>query len=179
MKLKLTLPLMAGLALMALACQSPKVYLVRHAEKSSEPANDPHLNAEGQQRALDLAAYFSKKTIDAVYATPFNRTRETVAPLLEQKKISLQTYQPNQTSKIAEQAISLKQHTLIIGHSNTLIPAMKSLGLQPRMEQIADNDYDNLFILRKKKGKWMLEQQTYGTISPANSETATYQMKMQ
>ncbi len=179
MKMKLIYPLMLGIALLAGACQSTRVYLVRHAEKSTDPANDPHLSAEGKQRALDLAAFFSRKQIDAVYATPFNRTRETAAPLVEQKKISLQTYQPNQTGKIAENAIGLKQPTLIIGHSNTLIPAMKSLGLAPGIEQIADNDYDNLFILRKKKGKWSLEQLTYGVASPANSETATYQMKMQ
>lgn len=163
---------------MGIACQSPKVYLVRHAEKSTEPANDPHLTQEGQERAADLAKYFSRLKLDAIHSTPFNRTRETAAPLMEQKEISVQTYQPTQTDKIAENAISLKQHTLIIGHSNTLIPAMKSLGIQPGIEQIADNDYDNLFILRKKKGKWLLEHQTYGKASPANSETASYQMKI-
>lgn len=163
---------------MGMACQSPKVYLVRHAEKSTEPTNDPHLTQEGHERAADLAKYFSRLKLDAIHSTLFNRSRETAGPLLEQKKISLQTYQPNQVDKIAEQASDLKQHTLIIGHSNTLIPAMKSLGIQPIMEQIADQDYDNLFILRKKKGKWLLEHRTYGKASPVNSEKASYQMKI-
>ena len=168
-----------SISLITFSCQPTKVYLVRHAEKAAEPVKDPGLTDIGKERALDLAAYFSKIKLDAVFSTPFKRTQETASPLLNQKKINLKDYQPNQAGDVAAKALANKQHTLLIGHSNTLLPAIQSLGLQPNMEQIADDDYDNLFIISKKRGKLELKHVTYGVDSPnAKDQAASYQMKI-
>ena len=161
------------------ACQSTKVYLVRHAEKATQPANDPDLTDKGKERAHDLAAFLANKKIEAIYSTNYRRTRLTAAPLAAKRKLDILTYMPDSAAKIVTAAFQSKKNTLIVGHSNTLIPTLKSLGLQPDIEQIADNDYDNLFVLRKKHGKWELEHRTFGKTSPSiEDQTATYQMKI-
>ena len=38
------------LFLLVLACSSPKIFIVRHAEKGTDPPDNPHLTAAGQQR---------------------------------------------------------------------------------------------------------------------------------
>lgn len=145
--------------ILASACQSPKVYLVRHAEKSTQPANDPHLTPDGEQRAADLAQIFGHQKIRAIYTTKYNRTLETAKPLSLKTGVAIQFYSPDTAAKIVAGA---QQNTLIVGHSNTLLPLLKSLGLNPTFQEIKDNDYDNLFIVYKKKGVLKLKEKTYG-----------------
>src|SRR5437773_8048647 len=58
------------------------VIVVRHAEKNIEPANpDPDLSPAGQARAQELARMFGDAGVNAIYATQFKRTQQTVKPL--------------------------------------------------------------------------------------------------
>lgn len=176
--MKMIYPLL-GIALLAGACQSTRVYLVRHAEKATQPANDPDLTDTGKERAQDLAALLADKNIKAIYSTNYRRTRLTAAPLAEKRKLEVLTYKPDSAAKIVTGAFQSKTNTLIVGHSNTLIPTLKSLGLNPGIEQISDNDYDNLFILRKRQGEWKLKHRTFGKTSPASdNQPSSYQMKI-
>lgn len=65
MNMKLIYPLMLVIALLTGACQSTRVYLVRHAEKATQPTNDPDLIDTGKERAQDLAALLADKNIKA------------------------------------------------------------------------------------------------------------------
>lgn len=167
---KLYVLIAGGLLCLGVACQSPKVYLVRHAEKSSSPANDPHLTAGGGERAAELAKLLGSKKIEVIYSTNTNRTRETAAPLSEKLGLSIQYYAPDTTAKIANWALMQKKNTLIVGHSNTLLPVIKALGLKASMKEIPDSEYDNLFIIYRKKGEVKLVESKYGRLSntPAN-----------
>ena len=40
---------------------------------------------------------------------------------------------------------------LVIGHSNTLLPLIRSLNAKPDIDSIADKDYGNLFIIHKSR----------------------------
>src|SRR5215212_4100843 len=60
------------------------VILVRHAEKKIEPANpDPDLAPEGVARAQEIARIFGNAGINAIYATHYKRTQQTVKPLAD------------------------------------------------------------------------------------------------
>lgn len=62
-----------------------EIILIRHAipvrkELETGPA-DPELSPSGHTQSELLADYLSSETIDAVYASPLRRARETAAPL--------------------------------------------------------------------------------------------------
>src|SRR5260370_35463042 len=66
------------------------VILVRHAEKIIDPNNaDPDLSPAGQARAQELVHMFGDAGINAIYATQYKRTQETVKPLAD--KLGLAT----------------------------------------------------------------------------------------
>lgn len=165
-----------GLLTFGLACQSPKVYLVRHAEKSTSPAKDPELTELGLQRAQDLAQVLGGKKIKAIYSTNTTRTRETAMPLSKKLGLAIQYYTPDTADKIVQNALKLKRNTLIVGHSNTLLPLIAALGLQASKKEIPDSEYDNLFMIYRNKGKLKLVESRYGKASVTGSDAAM-QMK--
>jgi len=58
------------------------VILVRHAEKIIDPNNpDVDLSPAGQRRAQEIVRMFGDAGINAIYATQYKRTQQTVKPL--------------------------------------------------------------------------------------------------
>jgi Histidine phosphatase superfamily (branch 1) len=55
------------------------IIMVRHAER--DPGLDPPLNAEGLARAQKLAEVLGQNGVTAIYATDYERNRQTAAPL--------------------------------------------------------------------------------------------------
>ncbi|MEP6751049.1 MAG: hypothetical protein ABJB86_25160, partial [Bacteroidota bacterium] len=51
---------------------------------------------------------------------------------------------------------------LIIGHSNTVPILIKKLGVLQPVKAIADNEFDNLFVIKYRKGKAQLTVLKYG-----------------
>jgi probable phosphoglycerate mutase len=64
-----------------------ELLIIRHAlpirRELTEGAADPELAPEGHQQAAHLAAYLESERIDAIYASPMKRARETATPLAE------------------------------------------------------------------------------------------------
>jgi broad specificity phosphatase PhoE len=122
--------------------------LVRHAEKSAEGGSDPDLKPEGVTRAESFAAMFSKATIDAVYSTPYKRTRNTVTPLANSKSLAVHTYS---SMKAADLEAVLTKHAggtiVIAGHSNTIPEIANTLVGEKKYAQFADDDYGNIIIV--------------------------------
>src|SRR5437667_6208314 len=56
------------------------IILVRHGERANQAADSP-LSDAGFARAKELARILSDVNLNAIYATQFVRTQETVAPL--------------------------------------------------------------------------------------------------
>ncbi len=153
-------------------CTSTKIYIVRHAEKDSV-GQDPDLTAAGLQRAIDLADQLSNKKIRNIYSTNTNRTKQTATPLSERKNLKIQVYENDTLQKFLYRILESGDNALIVGHSNTTLRMLKELSLSPAMNSIADDDYDNLFIvtLKSRSGPsgfdLKLKETTYGKKSPA------------
>src|ERR1700674_2131209 len=60
------------------------VILIRHAEKVIDPNNpDVDLSPAGQTRAQEIVRMFGDAGINAIYATQYKRTQQTVKPLAD------------------------------------------------------------------------------------------------
>lgn len=64
-----------------------ELLIIRHAlpvrRELTEGAADPELSPDGHEQARRLADYLESEHLDAVYASPLRRARETAAPLAE------------------------------------------------------------------------------------------------
>ncbi len=130
--------------------------LIRHAEKAMEQStNDPDLSPVGKQRAQRLSDLLNEGEVNAVYSTPFKRTRQTVEPLATKKGLTILDYQINKEEEIDRMLTAHSGGTIVVvGHSNT-IPWMtnKLLGVQ-KHHPWEDGDYDNVLVITVfEKGK--------------------------
>lgn len=123
--------------------------LIRHAEKDmTQSTNDPDLSAEGKKRAERLAALLNEGEVNAIYSTPYKRTRQTVELLAKAKGLSINDYQVNKEEEIDRMIASHAGGTIVVsGHSNT-IPwfANKLLGYD-KYRPWEDGDYDNVLLI--------------------------------
>lgn len=129
------------------------IIFVRHAEKATEPADDPGLSEAGQRRVAELTRQLVDADvvagIDAVYATDYNRTRETAAPIADALDLPINTYDARDTETVL--ATILKQHKgkiiLVVGHSNTVPELIANLGASKKVPPIDESEYDNIYII--------------------------------
>lgn len=122
--------------------------LVRHAEKASDGTRDPALTPEGTARAERLAELLADAGIDAVYSTPYQRTRQTAAPTAEALGQEVVTY------KVQGEALAdtlLRRHpgqkVLVVGHSNTVPQLLNALVGEERFEWLREQEFDALFVV--------------------------------
>ena len=153
-----------GIWLIFSSCQQKNyIYIVRHAEKSTEPAGDVYLSQAGRNRAHDLKRRLLRKKISYIYSTKTNRTRETAQPLGEEIGIQINSYSNDTLGKFVNHCINLHQNILIVGHSNTIMPMLDSFHVIRTIKQFPETDYNKLFIILLKKGKVVnLKETTYG-----------------
>ncbi len=129
------------------------IIFVRHAEKASEPADDPPLTPAGRRRVAELTRQLRDadviQGIDAIYATPFRRTRETAQPLSEALGIPITSYDPDDNEAVLEDILDRHKGKiiLVVGHSNTLPGLIADLGASKRVPPIADDEYDNIYVV--------------------------------
>jgi phosphohistidine phosphatase SixA len=144
--------LITGTSIALRADQPPKpinsditvVYVVRHAEKVDE-GRDPRLSKKGRERAETLAWMLKDAAPQAIYATSYKRTRDTVTPLSEQCKVEITTYDDvlSLSKKICSE--NRGKSVLVCGHSNTVPELLGAFGT-PIPETILDG-FDDLFIV--------------------------------
>lgn len=129
------------------------IIFVRHAEKASQPADDPSLSASGKRRVAELTRQLAEADvvagIDAIYATPFRRTQETVRPLADKLDLPINTYDAADTETVL--GTILKEHKgkiiLVAGHSNTVPLLIANLGASKSVPAIGEREYDNIYII--------------------------------
>jgi broad specificity phosphatase PhoE len=152
------------------------VILVRHAEKVLDPNNqDPDLTPAGQQRALEIARMFSGAGVNAIYATQFKRTQQTVKPLAEQTGTPITTLNSNQTDQLVNQIVTNHrgQTIFIAGHNNT-VPAIISALTGENYPVIPESEYDNLYLVTiYRVGKAKVMKLKYGQASTQGVGTGT------
>lgn len=125
------------------------VYLVRHAEKCTEPSDNPGLTPEGKQRAIELARVLQDIPVDAIYSTPLERTLDTVRPLALEKGLDIRET-PIQSGFLDAMVdgimASEARHIVISGHSNTT-PRVVNLLAGTSFADLEETEYDRLYIV--------------------------------
>lgn len=152
------------------------VILVRHAEKNIEPNNpDPDLAPAGVERAQEIAREFAGTGINAIYATQFKRTQQTVKPLADLTGVAVNLLDANQTDELIErlQSSHRGQVVLVAGHNNT-VPAIVSALSAETFPVIPESEYDNLYIVTIYRfGKAKVLKLKYGNASTQGVGTGT------
>ena len=129
------------------------IIFVRHAEKAAVPADDPGLSEAGIRRVSELARQLVDADvvagIDAIYATQYRRTQETARPVADAMNLPINTYDAADTELVLERILDNHKGKiiLVVGHSNTLAPLMANLGASKKVPPIAEEEYDNIYIV--------------------------------
>lgn len=160
--MKITAALLLGLFLLTCATASSfaqhkklRIILLRHAEKDVSPGADkvnPDLTPEGKQRAQNLVKKINKYKPTAIYSSDFIRTKLTVAPLAEKRKLTVQIYDPRKLDDLAALIMEGKfKSVVVVGHNNTT-PALANLLIkQGKYQALAETEYNKIWIIKIKK----------------------------
>jgi phosphohistidine phosphatase SixA len=143
-------------------------YIVRHAEKDT--GSNPAISLIGRKRAGDLYRKLRHKKIDLIFVSQFRRTGMTADSLRLYKNIDTLHYLADTSADLLFQKINSlttkPKNILIIGHSNTLPAIIRKAGIQGFMlKEIPDDEYDHLFVVKKRKNRAVLKSKKYGEYS--------------
>lgn len=131
------------------------IYLVRHAEKQAD--SDPELTEYGHERARALAEILKNVSISKVYSTDTRRTRQTAQPTADQKKLSIELYDPRAfrefANELSAEFLQTGQSILVVGHSNTT-PYLATLLTGDSFPELNEDQYDHLYkVVRSSDGE--------------------------
>ena len=129
------------------------IIFVRHAEKEITNNNDPALTDEGKKRVFELTRQLKDADvvagIDAIYSTPFKRNMQTAGPLAAVLNLKIHNYEKDNYKQVLNEIQDNYKGKiiLVVGHSDTLPGLMAELGASKKVPVIADNEYDNIYIV--------------------------------
>lgn len=152
------------------------VFLVRHAERAQEPAQDPPLTEAGRTRAEALARLLSGAGVKGVYTSQFARTKQTAEPLAKLLGVPANAValglKPDKPREVSEQSIRelkarVESHAgeavLVVGHTNSVPDLIRELGgdVVPQMDE---GRFDDLFVVTVyAPGRAKVVRLKYGT----------------
>ena len=144
------------------SAEPDQIVLVRHAERSAEPAADP--------------APLANAGVTAIVTTQFRRTRETAQPLAEALHITphiVTARKGEGTAHIAEVAAAVRAQAggtvLVVGHSNTVMAIATALGA-PKMADLCETSYSPVLLLRPARPVPQMLHLRYGAPDPAPAD---------
>jgi broad specificity phosphatase PhoE len=149
------------------ASSAVTVFLTRHAERaggSGAMANDDPLSPAGRERADLLAGLLADSGIQSIFVTEFKRTQETAAPLARKLGVAPKVIKGVPATVEAIRAVKAGA-ALVSGHSDTLPEIITALG-GPAIPTIAENEFDNLYVLTISGKDVTLVRLHYGTPRP-------------
>jgi phosphohistidine phosphatase SixA len=131
------------------------VFLLRHAEKSSDPGSDPALSEAGVTRAARLPGLFEQALPQAVFSTQYQRTQLTAKPLADAAGLAISIIAANKETAasypelLRERICAMPDHSIavVVGHSNT-IPEIISQWTTEPVAAIDDKRFDRIFMVR-------------------------------
>jgi phosphohistidine phosphatase SixA len=126
------------------------IYIVRHAERADRSANSP-LSDAGAARARKLATMLKDAGVTHVFTSDLRRTIDTGAPLADALHTRAEQVPSGDAQALAAKitAVGLHDRVLVVGHSNTVPELLRALHVASPVT-IADDEYDNLFIVVPK-----------------------------
>ena len=131
--------------------------LLRHAEKQTENPRDknPDLTPEGWARANDWLKVLQLPEVDAVYSTPFLRTKNTAQPWARNYRLEIQEYDPSAKSPLDWITLSERPQTfVIVGHSNTIPKLANALIGRDFYADYPDAEYGSVLVVSGQPGSW-------------------------
>jgi broad specificity phosphatase PhoE len=148
------------------------VYLVRHAEKSTDDPVDPDLSEAGYVRADSLSTQLREAGINVIITTNLRRSVETAAPLARRRHITPEVVPIGGSTRehVDSVVAAIRRHEgatiLVVGHSNTVGLIAQRLG-GDHIGNLCDNEYSDLIILNMPRGKpTRTLVDTYGPVDP-------------
>ena len=137
------------------ATETVQLILFRHAEKEQDGNNtDPDLSAAGKQRAERLAAMLKDVAIDELYATPYKRTAQTMAPMAAARRLQVTTYNPGQLQELVHTLRDKNGKTIVVaGHANTIPDLLNELLGTNKYTTLSENDFGKVWIVTMSRGK--------------------------
>ena len=165
------------LVIIAAGCSSNRYFIVRHAEKvvmtrdsANMMAGNPPLSEAGKVRAYSLMDELKNKNITYIFSTNTIRTITTAEPLKELRGVTtIQIYSPAKDSLVpfVNHLKNIhKGNVLVVGHSNTVDDIVNALCGEIKIPaDLKDNEYDNLFIVKRKGKKFVFRGKKYGVLS--------------
>ena len=136
--------LLSCVLLVSTAAAQSSIFIVRHAEKAG--GDDPDLTKAGRARAKSLATVLKDAGITAIYTSEVKRTQQTAAPLAKALHLEPAVIPAKDRAALVAKLQGSSGNVLVVGHSNTIPEIIKALGITTSVT-IADNDYDNLFLV--------------------------------
>ena len=134
--------------------QCQQTIIVRHAEKADDGTRDPPLSFAGQIRATRLADILKDADIVGLYASQYQRTQQTLAPLAQAHNLSVRIHPIGeggssvQAADIAREVrLTARTGTVVVaGHSNTVDDLVAAFG-ETVIDELEHNDYDTFFVI--------------------------------
>ncbi|MET3876647.1 histidine phosphatase family protein [Chitinophaga sp. OAE865] len=138
-------------------------YVIRHAERN--PGPDSTLTVAGQERAGALYRLLKDSGLNKIYFTPYKRTIATADSMRIRLHLDTCFYAADTSGESFIYQVTRHgdwgKRLLVIGHSNTVVPILRSLKANPHMDIIGENEYDRLFIVRKTREGTELKEICY------------------
>ncbi|MHC4513343.1 MAG: histidine phosphatase family protein [Planctomycetota bacterium] len=164
MKPKLTLTVLAAAVFFFGAAQDTTsrpqrakpatVFLLRHAETEDRTkTNDPKLSAAGERRAKALLRLLGNAGVTHLFATDYQRTQLTLAPLATSTKLQVKVISARKSKEQlgALRSLPAGAVAVVAGHSNTVPGLVTGLGGNIRNLStrgfIANDVHDRLFVV--------------------------------
>jgi phosphohistidine phosphatase SixA len=134
------------------APKTDAVFLVRHAEKTTEKT-DPGLTEAGKSRAIALADRLEDEGITHIHSSDYIRTRDTAAPLAERLGLDVAIYDPRDLPGMAAKLKTMPGRHLVVGHSNTTPQLTELLGGDGGTPIVEATEYDRLYVVTMEAGE--------------------------
>jgi phosphohistidine phosphatase SixA len=131
------------------------VFVVRHAEKGTDDPQDPSLSEKGILRAVALARVLGSARVTHLFASEYQRTRQTLLPLAEAVGHDVHVVPARDPRALLSALDNLPRNSVAVvaGHSNTvpaLVAALAPSSPLAREEgalALAEDDYDRLYVV--------------------------------
>lgn len=153
----LVLPVLLFIAVVAAAMwlldarATTVVFVVRHGETDAATDADPNLSVEGRERAARLATMLSQaqpvRGLDAIFASEFRRTHQTVTPVSETLALPVNLVPSATWSHLARRITREHrgEYVLVAGSSDTVPQLVEALSGE--QVTLRDDEYNAMFIV--------------------------------
>jgi phosphohistidine phosphatase SixA len=127
------------------------VFVVRHAETDPAADADPSLSVDGRERAARLAKMLSQaqpvRGIDAIFASEYRRTHQTVTPLSETLALPVNLVPSAAWNELASRVTREHrgEYILVSGNQDTVPELIEALSGQT--VTLRHDEFDAMFIV--------------------------------